>query len=75
MGAHEFSKALPEPRGEQAVDDGVDRRAEVEEDARQDVDVLINVVHQVGPLADGTPQEALDVERRPAHSEHCHHDC
>lgn len=34
------------------------------------MDVLINVVHQIGPLADGTPQEPLDVERRPADSKH-----
>lgn len=72
--AHELSETLPEPCGEQTVDDGIDRRAEVEEDARQDVDVLINIVHQVGPLADGTPQEPLDVKGRPADAEHSHHD-
>ena len=38
------------------------------------MDVLINVVHQIGPLADGTPQEPLDVKGRPADSEHCNHD-
>lgn len=74
-GAHEVSETLPEPRGDQAVDDRIDCRAEVKEDARHDVDVLINVVHQVSPLADGTPQESLDVKGRPADSKHCNHDC
>lgn len=32
-GEHEFSEALPETGGEQVVDDGVDRGAEIEEDA------------------------------------------
>lgn len=75
LGAHKFSETLPEPCGEQAVDDGVDCWAEVEEDARHDVDVLINVMHQISPLADGTPQEPLDVEGRPADAKHCNHDC
>lgn len=72
--AHQLAEALPEARGEQAVDDGVDRRAEVEEDAREQVDVLVDVVHQVRPLGDGAPQDPLDVEGRPAHSERRHHD-
>lgn len=72
--AHELPETLPEARGEQVVDDGVDGWAEVEEDARHDVDVLVNVVHQVGPLADGTPQEPLGVEGSPADSEHGHDD-
>lgn len=38
------------------------------------MDILINVVHQIGPLADGAPQEPLDVKGRPADSEHCNHD-
>lgn len=75
LGTNKFSKTLSEPRGEQAVDDRVDCRAEVEEDARQDVDILINVVHQVGPLADRAPQKTLDVKGCPADSKHCHHDC
>lgn len=32
--AHQLAETLPEARGEQAVDDRVDRRAEVEEDTR-----------------------------------------
>lgn len=72
--AHQLAETLPEARGEQAVDDRVDRRAEVEEDTRQQVDVLVDVVHQVRPLSDGAPQEPLDVEGRPAHSKRRHHD-
>lgn len=74
LGAHQLAEALPEARGEQAVDDRVDCRAEVEEDAGEQVHVLVDVVHQVRPLGDGAPQEPLDVEGRPAHSERGHHD-
>lgn len=73
-GAHEFSEALPEACGEQAVDDGVDCWAEVEEEPRHNVHVLVNFVHQIRPVADGTPQEPLYVEGRPADSEDGNHD-
>ena len=73
LGAHKLTKALPETCGEQAVDDGVDGRAEVEEHTRQDVETLVDDMHQVCPLADGTPQQAGNVEGRPADPEHCHH--
>lgn len=72
--ADQLPETFPEASGEQAVDDGVDGRAEVEKDAGEDVDVLINVVHQVGPVTDGTPQEPLNVKGRPAESKYRHHD-
>lgn len=74
LGAHQFSEALPEACGEQAVDDGIDCWAEVEEEAGHDVDVLVNAVHQIRPVADGTPQEPFYVEGRPAEPEDGDHD-
>lgn len=38
------------------------------------MDVLVNIVHQIRPVADGTPQEPLYVEGRPADPEHGNHD-
>lgn len=73
-GTHELPEALPEACGQQAVDDGIDCWAEVEEEPRHYVHVLVDVVHDVCPVADGTPQEALDVEGRPAEPKDGHHD-
>ena len=76
LSADELTETLPEARGEQVVDDGVDGGAEVEHDAGQDVDALVDAVQEVGPPADGTPEEALDVEGSPAEAEHNHdHRC
>lgn len=63
---------LPEAGGHEVVEDGVDRRAEVEEDPGDDVDVLEDQVVVASPGVYEAPHEAVNVERSPADAEDDH---
>lgn len=63
---------LPEAGGHEAVEDGVDRRAEVEEDPGDDVDVLEDQVVVAGPGVYEAPHETVNVEGSPADAKNNH---
>lgn len=75
MGADEIPEAFPEACGEQVIDNGVDCRAEVEEDAGKEVHTLVHSLVEIcpdRPLHDAAPQEPVNVERCPADGKHQH---
>lgn len=72
---HHLLKHLPETGGHQVVEDGVNGRAQVEEDTRNDVDILVDLKDLsvvAGALVHEAPHQAIGVERSPADAEHDH---
>ena len=63
---------FPEPGGHEVVEDGVDGRAQVEEDTGDDVDVLEDLEVLLGRRVDVAPHQAVHVEGSPAEAEHNH---
>lgn len=63
-----FSKACRH----KVVQDGVYRRAKVEEHPGDDVHILENFQVVVRPVIDETPHEAVSVKRSPADSKYHH---
>lgn len=64
--AGDVSKHLPEARGHDVVEDGVDCGAQVETHPGDDVEVAVRLVVHV------PPHHAVHVERSPAEAEHSH---
>lgn len=73
LDTNQATETLPEACGQQAVDEWVDGRAEVEEDPREDVDVLEGGVHGICPLRDRAPQQTVHMEGGPTDGKHHHH--
>lgn len=71
---HQLEKSLSKAAGEKVVDDRIDGRAEVKQHSGEDMHVLKDVVHVVGPISDETPQESVNMEWSPADSKGQHHD-
>lgn len=67
-----MSEHFSEPGGHQVVEDGVDGRAQVEADSRDDVDMLEHLEVLRGPGVDVAPHQAVHVERSPTKAEHNH---
>lgn len=63
---HDLLEHFPKAGGHEVVQDGVDGRAEVEEDSGDDVDILEDLEDLIGPLGDEAPHEAVSVKRSPA---------
>lgn len=75
MCADKIPEAFPKACGEHVVDNGVDCRAEVEEDAGKEVHTLVHSLVEIcpdRPLHDAAPQEPVNVERCPADGKHQH---
>lgn len=72
VAARDLPEHLPEAGGHEAVEDGVDRRAEVEEDPGDDVDVLEDQVVVAGPGVYEAPHETVNVEGSPADAKNNH---
>lgn len=64
--AGDVSKHLPEARRHNVVEDGVDRRAQVEAHPGHDVEVAVRLVVHV------PPHHTVHVERSPADAKHSH---
>lgn len=63
---------FPEPGGHEVVEDGVDGRAQVEEDSGHDVDGLEELEVLLGRGVDVAPHQAVYVEGSPAKAEYNH---
>lgn len=73
VNTHHVLEHLTESSGHEVVQHGVHGRAEVEEHAREDVDILKHLKHlHTRELIHETPHEAIGVERRPTDPEHHH---
>lgn len=71
-----FPKGLPEAAGHEAVEHRIGGRAEVEEDARDNVHILEGQEQALGLLGHEAPHEAVNVEWSPADPEHYdEHNC
>lgn len=68
----DVTEHFSEPGGHEVVEDGVDGRAQVEADARDDVDVLEDLLVLLGRGVDVAPHQAVHVERSPAKAEDNH---
>lgn len=66
------TERFSEPGGHEVVEDGVDGRAQVKADSREDVDVLEDLEVQLGPGPNVAPHQAVHMERSPAKAEHNH---
>lgn len=73
MSTHQLEKLLSKVAGEKVVDDRIDGGAEVKQHSGEDMHVLKDVVHVVGPISNETPQESVDMEWSPADSKSQHH--
>lgn len=68
--AQGFLESLPEAARHDVVEHRVNGRAEVKEDAGDDMHVLEGQVQALGPLGHKAPHEAVNVERGPADPKH-----
>lgn len=66
--AEHFSK----PGGHEVVENGVDGRAQVEADARDDMDVLEDLEVLLRGCVDVAPHQAVHVEGSPTETKHNH---
>lgn len=72
---HHLFKHLPKAGGHQVVQDGINGRAQVEEDPGNDVDVLVylkDLYVVAGSLVHEAPHQAIGVKWSPADAEHDH---
>lgn len=70
--AREVAEHFSEPGRHEVVQDGVDRRAEVEEDSRDDVNFLKDLLVLSRGLVDVAPCQAVHMEGSPAKTKDDH---
>lgn len=67
-----MTEHFSEPGGHEVVEDGVDGRAQVEANSRDDMDLLEDLEVLLGGCVDVAPDQAVHVEGGPAEAEHNH---
>lgn len=65
----DVAEHFPEPSGHQVVEDGVDGGAQVEEDSRDDVDLLKDPEVLLGGDVHAAPHQAVHMKGGPAEAE------
>lgn len=68
----DVTEHFSEPGGHEVVEDGVDGRAQVEEDSRDDVDMLKDLEVLLERWVDVAPHQAVHVEGSPTDAKHNH---
>lgn len=70
--AGDVTEHFSEPGGHEVIEDGVDGGAQVEEDPRDDVDVLEDLVMLLERRVDVAPHQAVDMKGSPTQAEDDH---
>lgn len=67
-----MTEHFSEPGGHEVVEDGVNGRAQVEADSRDDVDKPEGIAVQLGRFVKVVPHQAVHVKGSPTKAEHDH---